>query len=72
MRCKRVPGLSKRLRDAILTSGYSVLELQKLTGIDHSMITRYMNEEYTPSVWTLAALAKAMKVSLDNIVYGEV
>lgn len=71
MRCKRMPGVNKRLSDSILKSGYSVLELQAKTGINHSMITRYMCDECMPSVWSLATLAKICNVSLDYLVYGE-
>ncbi len=71
MRCRKVPGLGERLRDAILSSPYTPTEIEKLTGVNHSFISRYTSEQMVPSVYTIYALAGLLNVSADYLLFGK-
>lgn len=71
MRCRKVPGLGERLRDALLSCPYSPTQIEKMTGVNHSFISQYTAETMTPSVYTLGVLAKLCGVTTDYLIYGK-
>lgn len=71
MRCRKVPGLSERLKEALLKCPYSPTQIEKKTGVNHSFISQYTAETMTPSIYTLSVLAKLCGVTTDYLIYGE-
>ena len=70
---KRRPpeGFGERLRETVYERGYTTNELERLSGVNHSNISQYMNETMAPSAWTLASLCKVLKVSADYLLFGK-
>ena len=64
--------LALRLMGLLQHQGKSVYALAKAAGLDVHTVQRVMKGETAhPSAWTLAALAKALHVSLDALLPGE-
>lgn len=71
MRQRTVPGLGERLRECLLKCPYSPTQIEKMTGVNHTFISRYTAETMTPSVYTLSVLAKLCGVTTDYLIYGK-
>ena len=56
--------LAETLRQAILDSGRSAYALQQETGVDASVITRFLNEERDLRLETAGKLADALGLKL--------
>jgi transcriptional regulator with XRE-family HTH domain len=61
-------GFSKRLADIRRKKGFSQRDLAKVTGISQRMIAHYETKADTIPVEKMAVIAKALKVSLDELV----
>lgn len=57
-----------KLRDVRQQKGLSIRELEKLSGVDRSVISRIENEDSNPRLRTMCKIARALRVTLDNIV----
>jgi transcriptional regulator with XRE-family HTH domain len=64
---KKVETLGLRLRHARELSGYSQLEVEKITGINNANISKYELDQTSPGLETLKKLADTYGVSLDWI-----
>ena len=71
MRQRTVIGLAERLEECLLKSKYSTMDIERMTGINHSHISRYTSGTMNPSVYNLAALAKLLNVTTDYLIYGK-
>lgn len=58
----------QRFRSMRRLRGYTLTDLQKLTGISLSTLSRYDNGKLTPKVVNLRKLAKALRCNLDDLV----
>ena len=59
--------ISKKLSEAIKTSGKSQSEIARQLGIHHSQISRYIKGEKLPSIETLANLCVILDVDPADI-----
>lgn len=57
----------KRIRTEL---GYTQQQLAKAAGVSHVTISQWESADTTPKAKYLAGLAKALKVSLDYLIYG--
>ena len=57
----------KRLREA---KGWSQSDLSRAAGLAHGLVSRLEDSIGNPSLKTLAAIAKALEVSLSELVDG--
>lgn len=71
MRQRNVEGLSERLEKCLLKSNYSTMDIERMTGLNHSHISRYITGEMNPSVYSLAVLSKLLNVSTDYLIFGK-
>ena len=53
----------QRLYDMMMLRGLSINELARRTGIDKSLISRYVNHKAMPKIDNIVALAKVLRVS---------
>lgn len=69
---KRPPeGFGERLRETFYKSGYSLTQIEKKTGINHSNFLSYIKEEMAPTVINLAIICKFFNVSADWLLFGK-
>lgn len=47
---------------------WSQMQLANVSGVDRALISKYENNTATPSVYTAYDIAKALGVSLENLV----
>lgn len=59
--------ISKRIAEAINTSGKTKAEIARKLGVHHSQISRYANGEKLPSIETLANLCVVLDVDPAEI-----
>lgn len=71
MRQRTVEGLAERLEECLLKSKYSTMDIERMTGINHSHISKYISGVMNPSVYNLATLAKLLNVTTDYLIYGK-
>ena len=62
-----VTEISKRLSEAIKTSGKSQSEIARSLGVNHSQISRYVSGEKMPSIETFANLCVILDVDPADI-----
>ena len=62
----------KGLRSVRKKLGLSLVELEKITGIDASSLSRYEREEVVPSIEMAQKIAKALNISVDELINGSV
>ncbi len=62
-----MPALARRLRELRLKRGWSQQALAERVGLRQKQISSYERGTHTPSIGTLIALAKALRVSLDYL-----
>lgn len=60
---KRVACLSDRLRDSMHDAGMKQTDLARATGIDKSVISRYLSGGYEPKPQPLSLMARALNVA---------
>lgn len=65
------PLLGKNIRSARDKKGMKQAELAQKSQVSITAISAYENDRKRPGLDTLAALAKALDVSLDELYYGE-
>jgi transcriptional regulator with XRE-family HTH domain len=61
----------KRLRELRRQHHLTLEALEKLSGVDYSSISRLENGEYLPKLETLLKLAKALNVSVEDLIDEE-
>lgn len=61
-----------RLYQAITRRCVSQLELSDMTGISTVTISKYVNGRATPSLYNADKIAKALKVSINELIYKPV
>jgi len=60
-----------RIRDARKKKGISQQELANKTGIQNSSISAFENGKKSPGLHSLALIAKALNVSMDDLYFGD-
>lgn len=58
----------EKLKDIRIRKGISILELSRCSGVSERYIRFIENGQKTPSLKTARAIAKALKVTLDEII----
>lgn len=61
-----------RLYQAMTRRCVSQIELSEMTGIGRITINRYINYKVTPSLYNADKIAKALKVSINELIYKPV
>ncbi len=56
--------IEEQLRQAILQSEFSRYRLSKLTGVDHAVLSNFVNRKRSVTMTTAAKLAKALNLEL--------
>jgi transcriptional regulator with XRE-family HTH domain len=60
--------IGTRLKETRIKAGLTQVQLAHVSGVPQGLITCYENDVKIPSAPKLAALAKALHVSMDNLV----
>ena len=60
----RSKDIEEQLRQAILQSDLSRYRLSKLTGVDHAVLSNFVNQKRSLTMTTAAKLAKALGLEL--------
>ena len=58
------PGLAEQLRQAIKTSGMSLNQLQKETGVGRDRLSRFVREERDLTVYAAEQICRVLKLTL--------
>ena len=66
-----VEGLNSRLYDLWLKSNLTKVELGRRMGVSPRIIQRWLYDNSTPSVQSLAKLCKIFNVSADYLIFGK-
>lgn len=61
--------LSRRIYNRMRKLGITQYELAAMTGLTEVTISRYMNCRSSPTYFSLSKIAKALKCTLDDLVY---
>jgi len=64
-------GIGHRLSAAMALRGYTPAHLAGLTGVNRQTIWRYQTGRSTQSLLGMAKLARALRVRLDYLAYGD-
>jgi len=61
----------RKLRELRRERHLTLRDLEAISGVDHSSIGKIENGEHLPNLGTLLKLAKALEVSLDDLIDEE-
>lgn len=61
--------LSRRIYNRMRRMGMTQYELAAMTGLSEVTISKYMNGKTSPTYFSLSKIAKALKCTLDDLVY---
>ena len=70
---KRRPpeGFGKRLKESYLKSGYSLYDIERLIGVNHSNFLSYINGDMAPTIINFARICELLNVSADYLLFGK-
>ncbi len=59
--------IKQRLREEIINSGLTTVEISKRIGVSPEMVTQYCTTDKLPRLDTFAKLCKALDISADYV-----
>ena len=69
---KRPPeGFGERLNETYLNSGYSLLDIERQIGVNHSNFLAYIHGDMAPTIINFARICKFFDVSADYLLFGK-